>query len=223
MKSNKGIFSKLNTWLFSAVLSLAILSGLQVGGDALQHVSQPSVISSEFALSGDALRGDTHAIVVESSRYSFLISEANAGAMTDYAENKVIDFLLRGQTLTPPTTFYYALYTTCPTDSAAGTEVSGGSYARVGVTSSLANWAGTQAAASTVASSGTSGTTSNNTVVTFAAPTANWGVVACWGLLDASTAGNLWIYSTLTTSKTINSGDSAPSFAAAAATFQIDN
>jgi hypothetical protein len=148
---------------------------------------------------------------------------AHAGALTDYAENKMVDWLLRGQALTPPATTYFALFTTCPTDSTGGTEVTGGSYARVSLASSLANWAGTQAAASTVASTGTSGTTSNNGVITFPAPTANWGTVLCWGLLDALTAGNLWIYSTLTTSKTINNGDAAPSFAAGAATFQIDN
>jgi hypothetical protein len=148
---------------------------------------------------------------------------AHAGALTDYAENKLVDAVLRGQALGAPATMYVALYTTCPTDSTAGTEVSGGSYARVAVTSSLTNWAGTQSAGSTTASSGTGGTTSNNGVITFPAPTANWGVVACWGLADALTSGNLWIYATLTQSKTINNGDAAPSFAAGAATFQIDN
>jgi hypothetical protein len=154
---------------------------------------------------------------------SLLAGTAQATALTDYAENKIIDALFRGQALGAPTTFYVALYTTCPTDSTAGTEVTGGSYARVAITSSLANWAGTQSAGSTTASSGTSGTTSNNGVIPFSAPTANWGVVACWGLLDTSTAGNLWIYSALTVSKTINNGDAAPSFSAGAATFQIDN
>lgn len=148
---------------------------------------------------------------------------AVAGALTDYAENKVVDALLRAQAIGTPATWYVALYTACPTDSTAGTEVTGGSYARVAVTASLANFAGTQSAGSAVASSGTGGTTSNNGVLTFPAPTANWGTVACWGIIDASTAGNVWIYSTLTTSKTINNGDAAPSFAAGAATFQIDN
>ena len=146
-----------------------------------------------------------------------------AGALTDFAENKTVDALLRGQTLGAPATGYAALFTTCPTDSTAGTEVSGGSYARVAITSSLANWAGTQSAGSTTASSGTGGTTSNNGTITFPAPTANWGVVTCWGILDASTAGNLWVYSALTVNKTINNGDAAPRFAAGAATFQIDN
>lgn len=148
---------------------------------------------------------------------------SHAAALTDYAENKVVDAVFRAQSLGAPATFYVALYTTCPTDSTAGTEVSGGSYARVAVTSALANWAGTQSAGSTTASSGTGGTTSNNATITFPAPTANWGVVTCWALMDASSAGNTWVYSTLTVSKTINNGDAAPSFAAAAATFQIDN
>lgn len=150
-------------------------------------------------------------------------SFAHAGALTDYAENKLVDAVLRGQALGAPVTGYVGLFTTCPTDSTAGTEVSGGSYARVAVTSSLANWAGTQSAGSTTASSGTGGTTSNNGAITFPAPTANWGTVACWGIFDAASAGNLWIYSALTANKTINSGDAAPSFAAGAATFQIDN
>ncbi len=152
-----------------------------------------------------------------------VVSFAQAGALTDYAENKIVDAVLRGQTLGAPATGYVGLFTTCPTDSTAGTEVSGGSYARVAVTSSLANWAGTQSAGSTTASSGTGGTTSNNGAITFPAPTASWGTVTCWGIFDASTSGNLWIYSALTVNKTINNGDAAPSFAAGAATFQIDN
>lgn len=147
---------------------------------------------------------------------------ALAGALTDYAENKVVDALLRGQSLGAPATWYVALYTTCPTDSTSGTEVSGGSYARVAVTAGLTQWAGTQSAGSTTASSGTGGTTSNNATISFPTPSAGWSTVPCWGLTDAPTGGNIWIYSTLTTSKTINSGDSV-SFAAAAATFQIDN
>lgn len=143
--------------------------------------------------------------------------------MSDYLENKLVDWLLRGQAFTPPATVYVGLLTAAPSDAGGGTEVSGGSYARVAVTSSLANWAGTQAAASTVASSGTSGGTSNNGAVTFPAPTANWGVVTHFAIYDASTAGNLLFYGALSTSKTINNGDSAPSFAAAQLTIQIDN
>jgi hypothetical protein len=145
-------------------------------------------------------------------------------AMSDYLENKLIDFVFRGQTFTPPATLYIALFTTSDND-AGGTrvEVSGGSYARVAVTSSLANWAGTQGAGTTVASSGTSGTTSNNNAITFPAPTANWGTVVGLGVFDAASGGNELWYGSLTTNKTVNSGDSAPAFSAAALSIQIDN
>ena len=147
---------------------------------------------------------------------------AHAGALTDYAENKIVAATLRGQTIGTPATWYVALYTVCPTDSTAGTEVTGGSYARVAVTAGLTQWAGTQSAGSTTASSGTGGTTSNNAAINFPTPTAGWGTVVCWGIVDASTAGNIWIYSALTVNKTINTGDTV-SFGIGAATFQIDN
>ena len=155
-------------------------------------------------------------------------------SMTDFLENKLIDFFFRAQALTAiatataaagtgPATLYIALFTANPTDSSGGTEVTGGSYARVSVTSALTAWAGTQSAGSTTASSGTSGTTSNNASITFPAPTANWGSVTGVGILDATTSGNLLFWAALTTSKTVNNGDAAPSFAAAALTVQIDN
>ena len=133
--------------------------------------------------------------------------------LTNYAENEFVDALVRGQPLGAPATMYFALFTSDPTDTgAAGTEITGGSYARVAVTASLANFAGTQSAGSTTASSGTGGQTSNNIAITFPAPTANWGVATHWALMDASGGGNAWVSSPLTTPKTINNGDPAPSF-----------
>lgn len=143
-------------------------------------------------------------------------------AMSDYLENKLIDALLRGQSFTFPTTVYIALFTANPTDSTAGTEVTGGSYARVAVTCSLANFAGTQSAGSTVASTGTGGTTSNNTVITFPTPSANWGTVTGVAVMDASTSGNVLLFGALSASQVVNTGN-APSFAAAALSYQIDN
>ena len=152
-------------------------------------------------------------------------------ALTSFMENHVIDWLLRAQAIgitgataaaaTGPATVYVALYTANPTATTAGTEVSGGSYARVAVTSGLTAWAGTQGAATTVVSSGTTGQTSNNAILTFPAPTAAWGVITGFAMLDALTLGNTLIFGALTTSKTVNSGDAAPSFAAAALTFSL--
>lgn len=107
-------------------------------------------------------------------------------------------------------------------------EVSGGSYARQAINSTLANWAGTQGATTTTASTGTSGTTSNNGAITFSpAPTANWsptgGAIAGVALYDSLTTGNLLAWGILTTPKTVNNGDAAPSFVISAYTFQVDN
>jgi hypothetical protein len=146
--------------------------------------------------------------------------QLHAQAFSDYVENKVVDLLVRGQAFTAPATVYVGLSTTACSDSAFGTEVSGNNYSRVAVTSSLANWAGTQSAGSTTASSGTGGQTSNNAAINFPTPSGTWGTVTHWFLVDASTSGNLLICDDLTTSKTINSGDTV-SFAIAALTVTV--
>lgn len=127
--------------------------------------------------------------------------------MSDYLENKMVDQLFRGQTAPTTSTLYVALLTAAPSDSGGGTEVSGGSYARVAVTSSLANWAGTQNAGSTTASSGTGGQTSNNIAITFPTPSATWGTATHFGIYDASTGGNLLFHGALSIPKTINQSD----------------
>lgn len=144
-------------------------------------------------------------------------------ALTDFAENKVLDALLRAQALGAPATFHVGLFTVTPGEAGGGTEVTGGSYARAAVTSSLANWSGSQSAGSTVASSGSDGKIENNIAINFPAPTANWGSVVAFGLFDAASGGNLWIYSALTQAKTINNGDAAPSFPIGTLSFQADN
>jgi hypothetical protein len=117
---------------------------------------------------------------------------------------------------------YVALLTAAPSDSGGGTEVSGGSYARVAVGSTLANWAGTQSAGSSTASSGTGALTSNNNAITFPSPTGNWGVCTHMGIYDSPTSGNLLYWVALTVSKTVNNGDPAPSFVAAALSITED-
>lgn len=128
-------------------------------------------------------------------------------ALSDFLENKLIDQLFRAQSAPTTSTLYVGLLTAAPSDTGGGTEVSGGDYARVAVTSSLANWAGTQSAGSTVASSGTGGQTSNNNAITFPTPAAGWGTVTHFGIYDASTSGNLLFYGQLTIAKTINQSD----------------
>lgn len=142
---------------------------------------------------------------------------AAAQSLSDYFENNVIDLTFRAQTWTIAANFHVGLSTAACSDSSFGTEVSGGSYARVSYARSLANWAGTQSAGSTSASSGTGGVTSNNNAISFPTPSAGWGTVTHFFIADASTGGNSIICQALTTSKTINSGDTV-SFPAAAIT-----
>lgn len=138
-----------------------------------------------------------------------------AGSLGDYLEAKVLDAVF-GQTALPSiATVYVALYTVIPTDvNASGTEVSGGAYTRVAVTNNTTNW---PAATGTNPSS-----KANGTAITFAAPTANWGVVVGFAIYDASSAGNELAWGSLTVNKTINNGDAAPSFAIGALTITLD-
>lgn len=112
-----------------------------------------------------------------------------------------------------PDAIYVGLFTAAPSDSGGGTEVSGGSYARVQVTQDDASWA---------APSGTPSSTSNSAAVTFPAPTANWGTISHFGIFDASSGGNLIAWAALAASKTINNGDSSPSYAAGALVWAQD-
>ncbi|MFN9577281.1 MAG: hypothetical protein ACK53T_17645 [Planctomycetota bacterium] len=137
---------------------------------------------------------------------------------TDYSENQLIDWYYRGQTRTAPTTRRFRLYTAAPGETGGGTEVSGGSYAAVSVTCNATNFAATQGGTSAT-STGTGGQTNNVAAITFAAPTANWGTVTHTACDDGG--ANLLEYGTLTTARTINNGDAAPVFAAAAWTFTI--
>lgn len=129
---------------------------------------------------------------------------------SDYLEGKVLDHLLGRTTYTAPVTVYVALYTSAPTDSGGGTEVSGGSYARVAVTNNATNWP---------AASG--GSKANGTAITFPEATADWGTVVAFGLFDAAIGGNLLYWGELSQNQAVNSGSTA-SFAIGALTIRED-
>lgn len=141
-------------------------------------------------------------------------------AASDYLENKLIDHVLRATSFTAPATVYMSLHTGTTTDAGGGTEVSGGSYARVAITAGVSTFKSTNGTTSG-ASSGTGGVTSNANTITFPSPTGNWGACTDWGMWDASTTGNMLFHGTLTTPKTINNGDAAPSFAVDAFTLTL--
>lgn len=121
-----------------------------------------------------------------------------AGSFSDYLEDALLDHVLGGGDYTRPGTVYVALYTSAPTDSGGGTEVTGGSYARVAVTNNGTNWP-----------SASGGAKSNGTAITFPTATASWGEIFAFGILDDPSAGNLLAWGDLSASKTVGDGDTA--------------
>jgi hypothetical protein len=122
--------------------------------------------------------------------------------ITDYWRNKLIDWQFRTQVVAKPTQWWWALFTVAPGVTGGGTEVTGGSYARVALAPSDANWYGTHGT-TTGNSSGTTGITKNAVTVQFAAPTANWGAINGIALMDASTVGNMAYYGVFSTDPSV--------------------
>ena len=151
-------------------------------------------------------------------------------AKSDYLENKLLDVILRAQSLVVGTstlswgtvpTVYIGLNSAASTDAAAGTEAVGGSYARQPIVCSLANISGTQGTGTTLASSGTDGTVENNNPVVFT----NMPAVTLVGftIWDALTAGNMLFHAPLTGQPIAVVAASTVTFAANALTVQEDN
>lgn len=152
-----------------------------------------------------------------------------AGGMSNYLENKALDYIFRSQTFTQPTTICVALLTSAASDTSTGATISEASYtgyARGQLNAGYANWKGTGGEVTNTGSTGTSGTTSNASIITIgSAATSGPTTVVGYALVDSCTigAGNVLFYASLTANKTINNGDPAPSFAVDALTVQIDN
>lgn len=110
---------------------------------------------------------------------------------SNYLENKILDHVLNNTSYTSPTTTYVGLYTVAPSDAGGGTEVSGGSYARQSLSVSTAS----------------GGIVTSDADISFPQATGSWGTIVAIGIHDAVTSGNLLMYTDLTTSKTIETGD----------------
>ena len=111
------------------------------------------------------------------------------GNLSNYLENKVLDHIMGTTTYTKPSAVYVALYTAAPSDTGGGTEVTGGSYARQTATFSEA----------------ASGATSNSANIDFVVMPAC--TVVAIGIFDALTTGNLLVWGTLSTNKSLDAGD----------------
>ncbi len=111
-------------------------------------------------------------------------------AISNYLENELLDHVLKNAAYTSPTTVYLALYTSNPTDADSGTECSGGSYARQSITFG------------SVASGGTISNTADITYTSMPATT-----VTHVGIHDHVSAGNLLFHGALSSSKSVDAGD----------------
>ena len=114
-------------------------------------------------------------------------------ALSNYAENKILDHLFKNTTFTSPNA-YIGYFNNAITDDSVPTEVTGNGYARVQIDGLMGSAA--------------SGSISNTSAITFpAASGGDHGTVVAIAIFDNSTGGNMLAYGSLTTSKTISDGD----------------
>lgn len=147
--------------------------------------------SGSFTVAKNIVNGNTPSIAANEVDVLF-----NAGEISDYLANKILDFMFRNQAFTVPP-IYAGLATADLSDSTTGgtvTEVSGNAYTRKRHVA--ANWADS-----------TAGATKNMTDLTFPTPTGSWGLVTAAFLADASTTGNILFYENTLTDQTPASGD----------------
>jgi hypothetical protein len=126
-------------------------------------------------------------------------------AASDFLENKVLDHVLRYSTApyTAPSTLYLALFNN--TSGNAATNLEAGTLTDETATSGSTAYA-RKSVTFAAASSGSSAT---NATVTFDTATASWGTITHVAIMDGATrgAGNVLFYGAVTTSKTIDTGD----------------
>ena len=112
-----------------------------------------------------------------------------ADNLSDVAENRALDWLTGNSTTAPSGQLKVALVTANGSDSAAGTEVTGGSYARQNVTFSAAS----------------GGATSNTADLVWTAMPA--ATVVGVEVYDSAGTPIRWWYGALAASKTLQAGD----------------
>lgn len=121
-----------------------------------------------------------------------------ANAMSDYLEAKVLGWLTQGSAMpAAPTNVYVGLFTALPGDTGTsgapsdGAEVTAANgYARVAVS--------TAGGFSAISASTSKQHATNASTVTFPQASGSWGTVIGYGLWDASSAGNLLFYASVT-------------------------
>lgn len=128
---------------------------------------------------------------------------------TIYFQEKLVDWIFRGQAFSLPSHLYFGLLVTNTSGEGSLDEVYGGGYARVAVPRSLSSFA-------------EGFVTTNSPAITFPSPTADWGEVTHVGVFDSANEGELLIVATLDTPKIVISGSPAPVIASGDFFYQED-
>lgn len=110
---------------------------------------------------------------------------------SNYLENHFLDALYGGGTFTEPSTVYLALFSSDPGEAGSGAELTGGGYSRLALTT------GTDITVS-------GDTASNPSDIEFPESSGSQGNAAYFGLMTASTGGNLLHYGQLSPARNIN-------------------
>lgn len=130
-------------------------------------------------------------------------------AMSNYVENLLVDYFLRGMAMPAPLSLIYiSLHSGSPGDTGAN-EFSGNSYARASIVAAYNTWESTQGSVVNEVSSGTTGVSKNKVVISFPTPTPNgWGTATSFGIWAASSGGLFLFGAPLQSPKTIDANDS---------------
>lgn len=131
------------------------------------------------------------------------------GSKSNYLELRLLDHVLGAGTVTTPATVYLGLFSTVPSDTGGGIELTGVSapgYDRIAIANDATNFP-----AATTAGGGKG---EKKLAVMHQTPAnssgVNWPTVVGWGLFDSSAGGNLLLW-----------GEVAPLAVTPAATFDV--
>lgn len=117
------------------------------------------------------------------------------GAMSNFLEEKILNMVFRNVAYTRPSAVYLALYTSDPTETDTGTEVSGGGYQRQLITFAAPTQVGTEARIT------------NSADIQFPIATAGWGTITHIGIRSAATGGDLLYYGPVSNPRSILAND----------------
>ena len=114
--------------------------------------------------------------------------------ITTYMANKIQNYIFRGESFTPPTTYYIALSKTAPNVDGTGvTEPTNSEYERISVAKNTSNF-----------SASVDGLVKNSVALLSVDTISDWGTISHYGVYDSATGGNLLFFGELSNSRHID-------------------